>query len=105
MAQEPDIKVESYRNVAFEKGWIARSGGLWGTASAAAVLAATLIGPIAPFFPVLVGAQDVSVAVASIPTSMLAFGAVGMASGFAVGASVGAAAGAAAGVAEEQERR
>jgi hypothetical protein len=92
---------ESYNNHALRGAWLARGTAIWSFAAFGLAVGAVM-GCIAPFFPLLVGAPA---ALGVFWNSVAIFAATGMGAGFAVGGIVGASAGAAAAVAKEQEIR
>lgn len=98
------VKVDSYQSIASRGGWSGGGRTLWAVAAVAAAIGG-MIGVVAPFFPLLVGASSFATAVSAIPASVAAFAATGLSSGFAGGLMLGRISGVGAAVGEEQERR
>jgi hypothetical protein len=105
MAEETaKINVDSYQKTASLGGWAGGGRTLWAISAVGAV-AGAMIGVVAPFFPLVVGASTGGAALAAIPASAAVFASIGMGTGFTGGLVLGRITGSNAAVAAEQEKR
>jgi hypothetical protein len=102
--EKAKIKVDTYQDVSYEGSFRGGGRGLW-SGSFLGLATGAIIGLVAPFFPLIVGASTLAAAVAAIPASLAVFSAIGISMGFAGGGLVGRTAGGVASVAKEQETR
>ncbi len=91
----------TYRDHAVRGAWMGRGVSLWAF-SILGLVAGASMGALAPLIPLALG---MTIPLTTLGSSILIYGAVGMAAGFGVANFVGSAAGAAADVAREQEKR